>query len=463
MDRLTPLDDLFVALERDELPMHIGSLLIFDGPTPSYRDVTASLAGRLHTIPRYRQRLTQVPLRLGLPVWQDDPHFELDFHVRHTAVPEPGGDEQLRTLAARLFSQRLDRSRPLWELWLIEGLSEGRFAVLNKVHHAMVDGLSGADLMEAILDADPERPIAKSQPWQPRQPAGGARLLADALVANVREPLRTARRLVDQAAVPERFLRRTLTTAAGTVRLSEDLAHTEDHLIGAPGPHRRWDWALGDLGQVKAIKQALGGTVNDVILTAIAGGFRSFLLHRGADLTDADFVRSMVPVSTRRPDAGSGGNQVAFVLADLPVGIADPAARYQAMTERMADVKASGQLQGTDALIEGAVFVPPLLFAAAGRLAARAPQPMVATVTTNVPGPQRQLYLLGRPMRRMLPYVPLGMNMLMSVAIMSYNGRIDCGITADYSRIPDVHVMATGIESGLAELAELAGITGPRE
>ncbi|MFN8126708.1 MAG: wax ester/triacylglycerol synthase family O-acyltransferase [Candidatus Nanopelagicales bacterium] len=455
MDRLTPLDDLFVTLERDELPMHIGSLLVFDGPMMSYEELLASMDAKLHRIPRYRQRLKEVPLRLGLPVWQDDPHFNLNFHVRHTAVPAPGGHVELRNLAGRLLSQRLDTSRPLWEMWLIEGLAEGRFAILNKVHHAMIDGLSGADLMEVILDEDPEAPIGTPQPWVPAPEASSVEMVAKGVTDSVRNPMRTAKQLADELQRPKDLAQSTAAVAVGTFRAGQKMTHTEDHLIGRPGPHRRWDWALGDLGVVKDIKNSLGGTVNDVILTAVSGGFRTFLISRGVDLTPEDSIRTMVPVSTRPPGGESGGNEVASLFVDLPVGIADPADRLEAVKENMSEVKASGMLESTDALVEGAVFVPPMLWAAAGRIASHARQPSIATITTNVPGPQVQLYMLGRPLVEMLPYVPLGMNQLITVAIMSYNGAITCGITADWDEVPDVGVVAEGIEDSLADLAEL--------
>ncbi|MEI2717000.1 MAG: wax ester/triacylglycerol synthase family O-acyltransferase [Candidatus Nanopelagicales bacterium] len=457
MDRLTPLDDLFVSLERDELPMHIGSLLIFDGPAPDYDDLLASMAGRIHRIPRYRQRLREVPLSLGLPVWQDDPHFTLAYHVRHTAVPPPGGHVELRTLAGRLLSQRLDVSRPLWEMWLIEGLADGQFAVLNKVHHAMIDGLSGADLTEVLLDADPDAAIEDPQPWTPRPEASAISMMTTGVMDSVRDPVRTARTLADGLQQrPKDFARSATAAVVGTVKFGQELAHTEDQLIGRPGPHRRWDWAVGDLGEVKRIKNSLGGTVNDVILTAVTGGFRKFLVNRGVELTEEDTVRTMVPVSTRPSEGQSGGNAVAALFADLPVGIADAGDCLEAMKDQMSEVKSSGMLEGTDALVGGAIFIPPLLWAAAGRIASRAPQPSVATITTNVPGPQQELYMLGRPLLTILPYVPLGMNQLVTVAIFSYNGGITCGITADYDRVPDVDVLARGIESSLAELSALA-------
>lgn len=453
VDRLTPLDDVFINLERDELPMHIGSLLIFEGPVPRYDDVLVSIGGRLDRIPRYRQRVREVPLRLGQPIWVDDPHFHLPYHVRHTAVPAPGGDEELRALAGRLLSQRLDRDRPLWEFWLIEGLSDGRFAVLNKVHHAMIDGLSGNDLMETLLDltADPPQPTAST--WRPEPQPSQIQQITEALVDDVRRPLQRTGHLGELLREPWDAARSAAGALVGAARLGRELTNVERHLIGKPTPHRRWAWAEGDLGEVKAIKRRLGGTVNDVILTAVSGGFRAFLLGRGEPLTTHDTVRSMVPVSTRAPGVPAGGNEVAVIFADLPIGIADPLLRYQRMRDSLDEAKSSGLLQGTDALIENAVFVPPALLAAAGKVAAHAPQPMVATVTTNVPGPQQQLYLLGRPLITLLPYVPLGMNQLVTVAIMSYNGGIACGITADYEAVPDVQVLADGIEQSLAELA----------
>lgn len=457
MDRLSILDDFFVALERDNLPMHIGSLLIFDGPAPEYDDLLAHVAGRLDRLPRYRQVIRGVWLNLGNPVWQDDQHFNLEYHVRHTAVPHPGGMEQLRGLASRQLSHRLDMHRPLWEMWLIEGLEDGRFAILNKIHHAMVDGLSGNGIMETLLDDAPEVAEPPVSSWRPTPPPSNATVLTGALVDTTRTSLTRLGHLAADLGSPRDAVTKLGAVLAGTFHLGETLAHTEDHLLGQPGPHRRWAWADGDLESVKKVKKALGGTVNDVILTAITNGYREFLLGREPDLPEGAFVRTMVPVSTRPPGAPKGGNEVAIMFADLPVGLADPIARFDAVREQMRQAKFSGTVEGFDALLENAVFLPPALYAAGVRVAAVTPQPSVSTITTNVPGPQQQLYMLGRPMRKFLGYVPLGMNQLVTVAIVSYNGQICCGITADYDRVPDVQTLAAGIESGLAELAELAG------
>lgn len=457
MDRLTVLDDTFIVLERDNLPMHIGSLLIFEGAPPEYEDLLAHVAGRLHRLPRYRQVIREVPFNIGRPTWQDDMHFNLEYHVRHTAVPHPGDRERLRVLAGRLLSQRLDMHRPLWEMWLIEGLADGRFAILNKIHHSMVDGISGADVMELILDTAPHGGPRHPVDWHPQSPPSTATVLAGAFVDTVRHPIGRLGHLAADLGSPQDALQKVSAALAGTLRIGETLAHTEDHLLGQPGPHRRWAWADGDLSEVKRIKKKLGGTVNDVILAAITNGFREFLLGREPDLPESAFVRTMVPVSTRVPGAPKGGNEVAVMFADMPVGLSDPRSRLAAIDEQMKAAKSSGTVEGVDSLLENAVFVPPMLYAAAGRLAARTPQPAVSTITTNVPGPQRQLYLLGAPLLRMLGYVPLGMNQLVTVAIVSYNGQICCGITADYDQVPDVEVLAQGIENGLAQLSELAG------
>ena len=347
--------------------------------------------------------------------------------------------------------------RPLWEMWLIEGLADNQFAILNKIHHAMVDGLSGTDVMEMLLDESPDVQIDEARQWKPQRPPSTVEVLSDALIDTVRNPLGRLKHLAEDLGSPKDAMVNAAAAIVGTLRIGETLAHTEDQLLGQPGPHRRWAWAEGDLAEVKRIKTEIGGTVNDVILAAINNGYREFLLGREPMLPEHAFVRTMVPVSTRPPGAPKGGNEVAVMFADMPVGLANPRTRFEAIRQQMAAAKRSGTVEGLDSLLENAVFLPPALYAAAGRLAAMTPQPAVSTITTNVPGPQKQLYMLGRPMDRMLGYVPLGMNQLITVAIVSYNGQICCGITADYDQVPDVEVLADGIEAGLAELSDLAG------
>ncbi|MEI2785330.1 MAG: wax ester/triacylglycerol synthase domain-containing protein [Candidatus Nanopelagicales bacterium] len=461
MDRLTVLDDTFVVLERDNLPMHIGSLMIFDGPPPEYEDLTAHMSGRLDQLPRYRQVLREVPLNLGRPTWQDDTHFSLEYHVRHTAVPHPGGDEQLRILAGRLLSQRLDMQRPLWEMWLIEGLAQDRFAILNKVHHAMVDGLSGADIMEALLDESPEPVDRTPSQWRPTPAAvhrvgGGCR-------RGGRGPQShgPARASGQGPRIPPRC------RAEGRLGAGRHPADRRD-----PGAHRgqsdgpaRSAPAVGvgqrrpRRGQDDQVRLGWDRQRRDPHrdrqrfpgVPARPGGrpARSCLrAHHGARSRRGHPTRS--PAATRSPSCS----------ATCRWAWPTSASGSPACTQQMVAAKSSGTVEGLDSLLENAVFIPPALYAAAGKLAAVTPQPAVSTITTNVPGPQQQLYILSHPMRKMLPYVPLGMNQLVTIAIMSYNGELCCGITADYDQVPDVQGVAQGIERGLADLAAAAAERG---
>jgi len=436
--------------------MHVGSALLFAGPAPSYDDLLAYMASRLHDVPRYRQRVQRVPFDLGRPVWVDDEFFNLAYHVRHTALPSPGGEEQLRTLGARIFSQRLDTSRPLWEMWLVEGLADGRWALLNKVHHAMIDGISGHDLLETLLDLEPgDGAIPPARVWVP-QPAPSTRdLLSDAAVVTVTRPVETVKASVSVFASSQ-AMQLAAGRAVGLARFGRKVARAESVLNGPIGPHRRWAWAHGSLDEVKAVKNALGGTVNDVVLAAISGGYRAFLTERGEDVAGLT-IRTMVPVSVRKPDQkGTLGNQISAMFADLPVGVDDPVARLEAVTAQLEGLKRGGMALGVGSLIGAADFAPPMLVAVGSRVAARVPQRQVSTVTTNVPGPQQPLYLLGREMVDMVPYVPLGVEIRVSIGIFSYAGQLTFGISADYDEVPDVGVLAAGIEASLAELVALA-------
>ena len=457
VDRLSPLDDGFLLIERDVQQMHVGSALLFAGPAPSYDDLLAYMASRLHDVPRYRQRVQRVPFDLGRPVWVDDEFFNLTYHVRHTALPSPGGEEQLRTLGARIFSQRLDTSRPLWEMWLVEGLADGGWALLNKVHHAMIDGVSGHDLLEVLLDTEPgDGQIPPARVWLPQPPPSTRDLLSDAALVTVTRPVDTVKASVS-VFTSSQAMQLAAGRAVGLARFGRKVARAESVLNGPIGPHRRWAWAHGSLDEVKAVKNALGGTVNDVVLAAISGGYRAFLTERGEDVAGLT-IRTMVPVSVRRPDQkGTLGNQISAMFADLPVGVDDPVARLEAVTAQLEGLKRGGMALGVGSLIGAADFAPPMLVAVGSRVAARVPQRQVSTVTTNVPGPQQPLYLLGREMVDMVPYVPLGVEIRISIGIFSYSGQLTFGISADYDEVPDVDVLAAGIEASLAELVAEAG------
>jgi diacylglycerol O-acyltransferase / wax synthase len=462
-DRLTGLDSSFLHLERAGSHMHVAAAMILEGDPPGYDELLEEIGARLDLVPRYRQRLAFVPLHQGRPVWVDDPHFNVAFHVRHTALPSPGRDEQLKRLCGRIFSQALDRSRPMWELWLVEGLEDGRFALLSKTHHALVDGVSGVDIATVLFDASPDPPhVAPSadREWAPRPMPSSAQLLADALL--------------ERATVPAEIVRGVRATLRGPRHVASRLAGAalgvgavaRVGLRSAPpsrfnvriGPHRRFTWVSGDLEQFRAIRHALGGTVNDVVLAAVAGALGRHL-RRHDELEPDDTLRAMVPVSVRADvERGALGNRVAAMWATLPVGEADPVARLQAISREMSVVKDSAQAVGAQALTELTGFAPPTILAQAARLSAR--QRWFNLVVTNVPGPQFPLYLLGRRLQRVFPMVPLAANQALGIAIVSYDGQLDFGLNADYDALADVELLAHDLIDSIAELADAAGL-GP--
>src|SRR6202171_2523643 len=318
MDRMSPLDASFIAIEDDNNPMHIGNVSIFEGPPPKYGDVVRMVASKLNQVPRYRQKVKMVPLALGRPVWVDDPHFQILYHIRHTAVPAPGSDEQLRNLAGRVFAQNLDRSKPLWEMWIVEGLEGGRWALISKVHHAMVDGVSGTDLLTVLLDHRPEVKKPEIEEWVPGREPTTAELLADTMVGNVVRPIDAMRGLpaLARSPLPGGMTRGNVGRSA-SVMVSMLRNKTAD-LNGPIGPHRRWSWARSSLADVKAIRQAFPGTVNAVVLAVITRGFRDLLLGRGAEL-EGRVVRTLVPVSVRsEQEKGTFNNRVSGMFPDLP-------------------------------------------------------------------------------------------------------------------------------------------------
>lgn len=427
--------------------------MVFEGPAPSYEELCAFLDSRLDSVPRYRQRIQSVPLDIGQPVWVDDEDFELEYHVRHTAVPNPGGYEQLQRLASRLLSQRVDLDRPLWEMWLVEGLADGRWALINKAHHAMIDGLSGHDIMEVILDPSPEGRQTPPSQWSPEPGPGTVNLVADALVDSVKRPGEHLTRILDRATRPRELVEHVAVRTLGSKNFGQRMLATDTVLGGSNSPHRRWGWVESDLSVLKAAKNAFGGTVNDVILTAVSGGFRELLIGRGIDTRPVE-IHSMIPVSMRKPGDESGGNEVSAMFAVLPVGVEDPVERLHAVTRQMNRVKKSGTPLTVDSIIGMADFVPPALFAAAGRVAGRVDLRAFDTVTTNVPGPQLPLFMLGRQLETLIPFVPLAAGVRVSTAIASYNGTINFGVTADYDAVRDLPVFLDGISLTLDGLAQ---------
>jgi WS/DGAT/MGAT family acyltransferase len=458
-DRLSGLDSSFLHLERDATHMHVAGCMVFDGQAPAYEDLVAEILGRLHLIPRYRQRLAFVPFQQGRPVWVDDPHFNIHFHVRHTALPRPGGEEELKRLAGRVFSQALDRSRPLWELWLVEGLDDDRFALLSKAHHALVDGVSGVDIATVLFDTSPEpMPVAPAESeWVPRPLPTDAQLIADALLERATVPTEIVRGIRAALRGPRQVAEKlgTALVGVGAMAWAGVRAAPPSPFNVRVGPHRRFTWVHSDLGEFKAVKNALGGTVNDVVLAVVAGALGRFMRLHGHTTDDLE-LKAMVPVSVRADvERGALGNRVAAMWAPLPVGMTDPVQRLLRIRRAMDGIKDSGQAVGAQVITRLSGFAPPTIMAQAARLQAR--QRLFNVVVTNIPGPQLPLYVLGRELDAMYPMVPLAENTALGIAILSYNGQLNFGLTADYDALSDAETLADELRSTIEELVAAAG------
>lgn len=449
---MSVLDELFLHLEGPDTHMHVGGVAIFDGPPPDYGDVKEMIQHRLQLVPRFRQKLAQVPFGVGRPAWVDDTHFNLEYHVRHTALPQPGDDDKLKRLAARIMSQQLDRSKPLWEIWFAEGLSNDRFALISKTHHCLVDGVSGADIMSVILDLGPESQEIEPESWRPAPEPTPDQLLIDAVKERLTSPgevIRTVQSAVmDPAKVPNRVIE--AAKALGSF-VGGSLDFAPPSSLNRPvGPHRRFETIDIALEDVKRIKNTLGGTVNDVVLAVVSGGLRRLLRARGEKVDEIE-LRAMIPVSVRADsEQGALGNRVGSMWATLPVNEPDAVARVQIISERMEDLKSSGQAVGAQLLTSLGEYAPPTILAQASRLIAR--QRAFNLVVTNVPGPQFPLYTLGREMLEVYPVLPLSGNTTLGVALLSYNGKIGFGLLGDYDGAPDLALLAEGIEKSVAEL-----------
>lgn len=461
MERLSLLDAEFLHLEDGLQHLHIAGVSIFAGPPPSFDDLAALLRAKLHLIPRYRQRVRTVPLELGRPVWVDDPGFDLAHHLRHTALPAPRDDQALCALMGRLMSQPLDRDRPLWEIWLVEGLDTDRWALICKVHHCMVDGVSGVDLLTVLLDVSADVDLPEPVPWEPEPEPRGAAKVLDAWGGLASDVARMASRMPD-------VIRHPLDAAQTAAHTGEGLATFVRHLGTTPplsiegsiGPHRRWSHAEVALAEVKAVRRALGGTVNDVVLAAVSAGLRHYLLSRGDDPDEA-VVRTLVPVSVRPRDShGVLDNRVSAILCELPVHLDDPRARLEAVRQQMGERKEAHMAEAGEVVTTIGALAPPMVIGTVSRLATRLlhqlPQRSVTTVTTNVPGPQFPLYCLGREMLAHLPFVPISHGVRVGIAILSYHGTISFGVTGDEDHADDVDLLAEAIEAGVAELVAAA-------
>jgi diacylglycerol O-acyltransferase len=452
MEWMSPMDASFLHVENDRTPMHIGGVSIFEGPPPPFDRLRGMVAGKLDLVPRYRQKVRFVPLAAGSPIWIDDPHFNLDYHLRHTAIPAPGTEAQLRRMAARVFSQHLDRTKPLWEIWMVEGLDEGRWALLSKVHHCMVDGVAATDLMSVMFTDEPDRPSGGA--WSPRPEPAGIEVLIRTLMRSMLAPAERLRGLPGAIRAPRDSLGAVGEVVSGVAAGARPTRPgSASTLTGPIGPHRVWSWAAVRLSDVKAVRAALGGTVNDVVLTIISTGFRELLESRGEKVGADDVVRTMVPVSVRRRgEKGVYNNRVSAVFAGLPVGLDDPVQRLEVIRTQMDGLKRSKQAVAGDVLVSLSGFAPPLLLALGSRTVTRAARFNMDTATTNVPGPQQPVRTLGRRLLESYPYVPVVGSIRIVVAIFSYDGGLYFGVTGDYDSAADIDVLTTGIERGMDEL-----------
>ena len=457
MERLSPLDVSFLYVETPTTPMHVGGVAVLDPPGAGfdYDRLVRLIGQRIALVPRYRQRVRSVPGHLANPVWVDDEHFDLTYHVRRSALPKPGSPAQLRELVGRLMGRRLDRSRPLWEVYLVEGLEGGRVGIVTKTHHAVVDGVAAVDLSTVLLDTTPEPREIPEDDWRPHGGPGLLGLVAGAVSDLVRRPTEA----LDVARGAVLDVRATAGRVAGVAGGLVSSALTVARPAPASplnvrlGEHRRFGSARTDLDDYRRVRKAHGGTVNDVVLAVVAGALRSWLLTRGESVRPGTTVRAMVPVSVRAEgQRGQLGNRVSSYFVDLPVGEGNPVMRLHQVSFAMRGHKESGQSVGADALVQLAGFAPPTLHALGARAAADLSRRLFNLVVTNVPGPQFPMYAGGARLLEMYPVVPLAKDQAVSVGLTSYDGGVFYGLNADRDALPDVDVLAGCVEESLAEL-----------
>lgn len=473
-DRLSGTDATFLHQEGESAHMHIGGVLVFQGPAPTLGELLAHIRARLHLIPRYRQKLATPPRELGRPVWVDDNDFNLGYHVRRVVLPPPGSEWELQELIAAVASQQLDRGRPLWECWLVEGLAaddavgagagseqgtgEERFALVFKNHHALFDGISGIDLATVLFDLTPEPapPEPGLEPWRPQPEPTPTELLAGEVRAGAGQLAELGAGLLGAARRPGQAVARAQDTLEG---LSELVWAALNPAPATPlnvpiGPRRRFTVVRQRLDDYKAIKNRFGGTVNDVVLTVVSGALAHWLHARGLT-TDGVEMRALVPVSIRAEDEHHTlGNRLTLIRGPLPVHMQDPVGRLRFVSEAMADLKESKQAVGAATVAAAGDLAPPAVLAQASRLPFSTR--FFNLLVTNIPGPQLPLYVLGRQLQDMFPVALLPENQALAVAIVSYAGQIEYGLLGDFDALPDVDVIADGIELALRELVVAA-------
>ena len=462
-DRLSPLDVSFLYLEELTTPMHVGGVVIFEVPDGGfdYERLVRLIRDRINLVPRYRQRVRWVPGHLANPVWVDDENFDVTYHVRRSALPRPGTDEQLNELVARIMSRPLDRERPLWEMYLVEGLDDDRFAILTKTHHAMVDGATAIDIGQVILDTTPEPREVPADDWRPQREPSSAELVAGAVNEIARSPkavvdtVRTG--LIDVQETVTQLGRNVvgLTSAARTMASPARSSPLNVSIGGA----RRYATTETDLENLKRIKRAHGGTINDIVLTILAGALRMWMMTRAEPVTPRSSIRALVPVSVRS-SGDSSGNQIAAFLCDLPIGEPDPVIRLQRVRFEMDMLKETGQMLGATALVGVASFTPPTVHSLGARVVSGLSRRVYNTVITNVPGPQFPLYAGGALMLAAYPVVPLARGQAVSIGLTSYDGGVFFGLNADREAMPDVEILAQCIDDAIEEMLATVTLSG---
>ena len=459
--RMSAFDASFLFMEDTSTPMHAGGVGIFAPPPGGFdhERLVRLIRQRLPYVPRYRQRIRQVPFGLARPVWVDDERFDVTYHVRRSALPRPGTREQLNELVARLMSRPLDRTRPLWEMYLIEGLEDGNFAIVSKSHQALVDGLSAVDIAQVMLDAEEEAPPAPTDSWTPQPEPTDPELLAQAFTELATRPAAAVDKVRTTASDATHAVAQVGERAIGMMTAALAVARPQvPNPLNVPiGEQRRFATVDLSLADMKRVRQALGGTVNDAILAVITGALRSWLMARGVGVSQGDTMKAMLPISIAVPNESSGyagGNRVSATLVQLPVGEPDPAMRLQHLSYQLAEMGEGAHFVGADAIVNIAGFGPPTLHALGARVGSTLSSKLYNLVITNVPGPQRPLYAAGSPMVAVYPCVPLTHNQALSIGLISYNGGVYLGLNADRDAVPDLELLVQCLHDSADELID---------